>query len=41
MAKEQQQELSRLLAGNQEGLLNTEAEAQARLDELTQSRKPA
>jgi len=39
MAKEQQRELSRLLAGNQEGLLN--AEAQARLDELTQSRKPA
>jgi hypothetical protein len=39
MAKEQQRELSRLLAGNQEGLLD--AEAQARLDELTQSRKPA
>ena len=39
MAKEQQQELSRSLAGNREGLLD--AEAQARLDELTLSRKPA
>ena len=39
MDEEQQQELSRLLAGSQEGLLD--AEAQARLDELTLSRKPA
>ncbi len=39
MTKEQQHELSRLLAGSQEGLLD--AEAQARLDELTLSRKPA
>ena len=35
MDEEQQQELSRLLAGNQEGLLD--AEAQARLDKLTLS----
>jgi len=34
MGKDQQQELSRLLAGNREGLLD--AEAQARLDELMQ-----